>query len=435
MLGMLNRVQATQKKAAQWRRATPTVATPRAARHLRPEQLPPLEPWAIWLILAGRGFGKTLTGASWLASQARVPDTRWAIIAPTIADARDTMIEGVTGLLSVLAPSELRGSSVDSAWNRSMGELHLANGSQIKAFSSEKPGRLRGPQHHGIWGDEPAEWRDAGKGMGEDTTISNALFGLRLGLNPQFCLTGTPKPKRLMRELLKDPRVNLTRGKTDDNKDNLPDALRANLERYRGTRLGRQELDGELLEDVVGALWQPVMFDAEGFRLEVAPALKRIVVAIDPGGSGKDQDETGLIVAGLGFDNRGYVLADITAHHTPNGWASAAVDAYQRWRADRIIAERNHGGDMVENTITTLYPGTPITTVWASRGKYTRAEPISALYEQNLISHVGSFPELEAELTGWDPSSERSPNRLDALVWAFTDLKLDPVPELLFGRA
>ena len=393
----------------------------------RPNQLPPPGEWLTWLILAGRGFGKTRTGAETIAQWARdIPGGRFALIGQTYADARDVMVEGESGLLAVLDPEELRGGTVDTAWNRSLGELYLANGSKFKLYSSEKPRQLRGPQHHGAWGDEPATWNDAEKGTADDTTWSNMLFGLRLGENPRVVVTGTPRPNRLVRELLKDDTTVTTRGSTYDNLANLAPTFReAILSRYEGTRLGRQELSGELLEDTPGALWTWGMFGAEGFRLAEAPPLRRIVVGVDPAASSTDEsDETGIIVAGLGQDGRGYVLADASLRGTPNEWGRAVAGAAGAWQADRVVAERNNGGQMVEYVLRTVAPTLPITTVWASRGKQTRAEPVAALYEQGRVSHVGSFPELETQLTGWTPDGGASPDRLDALVWALTELML-----------
>lgn len=393
----------------------------------RPEQLPPPGEWLTWLILAGRGWGKSRTGAETIAQWAREqPGGRWALVAQSAADGRDVMLEGESGLLRVLTPSELRGGTYDSAYNRSLGELHLADGGKFKLYTAEKPRQLRGPQHHGAWLDEPATFADAHRGTGEDTTYSNLLFGLRLGTRPRIVVTGTPRPVRLVRDILAAPNTVVTRGSTYDNLANLAPTFReAILSRYEGTRLGRQELSGELLEDTPGALWTWGMFGAEGFRLAEAPPLRRIVVGVDPAASSTDEsDETGIIVAGLGQDGRGYVLADASLRGTPNEWGRAVAGAAGAWQADRVVAERNNGGQMVEYVLRTVAPTLPITTVWASRGKQARAEPVAALYEQGRVSHVGSFPELETQLTGWTPDGGASPDRLDALVWALTELML-----------
>lgn len=397
----------------------------------RPNQLPPAGSWLTWLILAGRGFGKTRTGAETIAQWAReTPGGRFALIGQTFADARDVMVEGESGLLAVLDESELRGGSVDTAWNRSMGELYLANGAKFKIYSSEKPRQLRGPQHHGAWGDEPATWNDAEQGTADDTTWSNLLFGLRLGSDPRVVMTGTPRPNRLVRELLKDETTTTTRGSTYDNLDNLSATFRKNvIRKYEGTRLGRQELDGEVLDDTPGALWQYAMFGKEDFRLGSAdelPELARIVVGVDPSASSSDEsDETGIIVAARGTDGHAYVLADATLKAGPTEWAQAVKGAYDTWRADRVVAERNNGGEMVETVLRTVDPNLPVTTVWASRGKATRAEPVAALYEQGKVHHLGTLSDLEGQAAGWVPGAGKSPDRVDALVWALTELMIE----------
>jgi phage terminase large subunit-like protein len=395
----------------------------------RPEQIPPPGDWLTWLILAGRGWGKSRTGAETIADWARhTPGGRWALVAQSAADGRDVMLEGESGLLRVLAPSELRGGTYDTAYNRSLGELHLSDGGKFKLYTAEKPRQLRGPQHHGAWLDEPATFADADKGAGEDTTWTNMLFGLRLGQQPRIVVTGTPRPVRLVRDIMAAPNTVITRGSTYDNLANLAPTFReAILKRYEGTRLGRQELDGELLEDTPGALWKYSMFGVEGFRLVTAPPLVRIVVAIDPAASSTDEsDETGIIAAGLGMDGRGYVLADATLKAGPTEWAKAAVGLYGSLQADRIVAERNNGGDMVEAVLRSVAPHVPVTTVWASRGKQTRAEPVAALYEQGRVSHIGVLKDLESQMTTWMPGEGKSPDRMDALVWALTELMLQP---------
>ncbi|WP_189093016.1 DNA-packaging protein [Deinococcus ruber] len=396
----------------------------------RPNQLPPEGEWLTWLILAGRGFGKTRTGAETIADWARnTPRGRFALVAQTAADGRDVMVEGESGLLSVFDESELRGGSIELAWNRSLGELFLKNGARFKIYSSEKPRKLRGPQHHGAWGDEPATWNDADKGTAEDTTWTNLLFGLRLGKDPRVILTGTPRPVRLIRELKKDDGTVLTGGRTADNIGNLSNTFKKNvISKYEGTRLGRQELDGELLEDTPGALWKYSMFNREGFRLkfEDLPDLVRIVVAVDPQASqSEDSAETGIVVAGRDVNGHAYILGDLSISGSPIEWATVAVDAYRYHKADAIVPEKNNGGDMVASTIGTVSKAVNIKPVWASRGKQTRAEPISALYEQNKVHHVGVFPDLEGQMTTWVPG-EKSPDRMDALVWALTELMLEP---------
>jgi phage terminase large subunit-like protein len=383
------------------------------SRHARPEQLAPAGEWMVWLILAGRGWGKTRTGAEWIKAQAlEHAGTRWAVVAPTYADARDTCIEGESGLLSIL-PTDRVGN-----WNRSMGELTLANGSRVKLFSADEPERLRGPQHHGAWCDEPASWR-----YGLDAW-DQLQFGLRLGDRPRTVVTGTPKPVRLVKQLAARDDVVVTRGSTFDNAANLaPSALAELKARYEGTRLGRQELYAELLLDTPGALWSLNQFEAEGFRVDHPPELERAVVAIDPAvTSDEGADLTGLVAVGLGTDGHLYVLADRTLRATPDGWARAAVDLYDEIEGDRVVAEVNNGGDLVEHVLRTVDDAVPYRKVTASRGKRLRAEPVAALYEQGRVHHVGGLVELEDQMVSWTPDVGWSPDRLDALVWAVTEL-------------
>jgi predicted phage terminase large subunit-like protein len=379
----------------------------------RDNQRTPLGEWYVWLILAGRGWGKTRTGAEDLGAYAlEHSGARLAVVAPTYADARDTCIEGESGLLRVLPPAKVQ------AWNRSLGELVLTNGSRVKLFSADEPDRLRGPQHHRAWCDELAAWK-------YPETFDQLLFGLRLGHDPRVVVTTTPKPVRLIRELLARADVQVTRGSTFENAENLAPAALAQLkDRYEGTRLGRQELYADVLDDVPGALWQRKAIDDT--RLQTAPDLERVVVAIDPAvTSGEDSDETGIVVAGRGVDGRGYVLADRTCRLSPDGWAKRACAAYDQFHADRIIAEVNNGGDLVERVIRTVGASYPYRAVRASRGKLTRAEPIAALYEQGRISHVGSFPDMEDQMCTYTPDGyDGSPDRVDALVWALTELML-----------
>jgi len=386
----------------------------------RPEQRSPDGDWSTWLIQSGRGWGKTRTGAEWLADGALgSPGSRWAIVAPTFTDGRDTCIEGESGLLSVL---RRRRPMVrwDDHWNRSLGEVILPNGSRVKLFTSEKPDGLRGPQHHGAWCDEAAAWRNA------KDTWDMLQFGLRLGRRPQAVVTTTPKPVRLVRTLVADPTTTITRGSTFDNAANLaPSQLDRLRTLYEGTRLGRQELYGELLLDTPGALWtQAVVDDA---RVDRAPALQRVVVAIDPAvTSGEDSDSTGIVAAGIGVDGHLYVLHDRTCRESPERWARRAVELYDEVEGDRIVAEVNNGGDLVEAVLRTVDPSVPVRKVHASRGKRMRAEPVAALYEQGRVHHVGGLPELEDQMTTWTPESADSPDRLDALVWALTDLAIEP---------
>jgi predicted phage terminase large subunit-like protein len=331
-------------------------------------------------------------------------------------------VEGESGLLSVL-PKQCVAS-----WNRGFpSELALWNGTLFTCYSATEPERLRGPQHHRAWGDEVAAWPDP---MAWD----QLMFGLRLGANPQVIATTTPKPTPLLRRILKTPGAMVTRGSTFDNADNLPaGALDRLRERYEGTRLGRQELYAELLEDVQGALWSATEIDAQ--RVAGAPDLTRIVVAVDPSGtSGKDAgDEIGIVVAGKAADGRLFVLEDASCKLSPDGWARRVAEKYEKWQADRVIAEKNFGGAMVESVLRTANKSLPVKLVTASRGKVVRAEPIAALYEQAKVSHAGCFDELEDQLCSMTPAGyvgEGSPDRADALVWALTELSGKSRPTL-----
>jgi phage terminase large subunit-like protein len=387
----------------------------------RPSQLPPPGDWSIWLLLAGRGFGKTRAGVGWVRSQYLAGVGRIALVAPTAADARDVIVEGPSGILAT-SPNHDR-----PTYEPSKRRLTWNNGATATTYSADEPERLRGPEHGAAYCDELAAWRDP-------TAWDMLMFGLRIGKNPQCCVTTTPKPTKLIRELVardgKD--VRLTRGRTSDNQANLsPVFLSQIVGRYAGTRLGRQELDGELLEDVQGALWKRDWIDRD--RLSVAPDLRRIIVAVDPAVSNNENsDETGIIVAGVDDAGHGYLLEDRSGSFTPDGWAKEAISAYQHWKGDRIVAEVNQGGAMVENTLRTIDPGIPYTAVHATRGKVLRAEPVSAFYEQRKIHHVGAFPELEDQLcaftSDYDRKKNGSPDRLDALVWALTELMVEKIP-------
>jgi len=380
----------------------------------RENQIPPEGDWLTWLIMSGRGWGKTRTGAEWIAHHAITQDrTRWAVVAPTFADARDTCAEGESGLINILNRYKALAN-----WNRSIGEILLTNGSRIKLFSAEEPDRLRGPQHHGAWCDELAAWI-------RPEAYDQLQFGLRLGERPQTVITTTPKPVPLLKNLLKRDNAVITRGSTYENRANLASTALAELEaRYGNTRLGRQELQGELLEDMEGALWTRAWIEDKRLEPKDMPPLYRIVVAIDPAvTSNEDSDETGIVVAGATSEGHFYVLEDATLKATPDGWGRRAVQAFNDWSADKIIAETNNGGDMIIATIQQVDRLVPVKKVVASRGKQLRAEPISALYEQGRVHHVGMFSKLEDQMVTWTPESRQSPDRLDALVWALTELK------------
>lgn len=366
--------------------------------------------WFVWLILAGRGWGKTRTGAECVRAWAR--DNEYVnIIGPTADDARDVMIEGESGILAICPRWER------PVYRKSARALLWPNGAKTLVFTADEPERLRGKQHMKLWADELGAWRYA------EEAWNQAMLGLRLGGNPQAVVTTTPKPTKLIKSLAQDPRNHVTRGTTYENRANLaPGFYDYVITRYEGTRLGRQELNAEILDDNPLALWKRA--DIDRLRVREAPEMARVVVAIDPSATGRESsDEAGIVVAGLGGDGHGYVLADGSLRASPHAWASVAVRLYHQYRADCIVAETNNGGEMVELTLRTVDPHVPYRGVYASRGKRTRAEPVAALYEQGRAHHVGNFAALEDEMCDWVPG-DPSPNRMDALVWALTALML-----------
>ncbi|MGH7744902.1 MAG: DNA-packaging protein [Candidatus Dormibacteria bacterium] len=374
------------------------------------QRLPPGD-WNYWLIMAGRGWGKTRTGAETVRQWVRT--NRYVnLIGATADDARDIMIEGESGILEI-CPSDER-----PEYKPSKRKLFWPNGAESLIFTADEPERLRGKQHQKLLCDELSAWRYA-------ESWDQAKFGSRLGQNPQVIITTTPRPTEILREIMSDPATVITRGTTHDNSENLAKPfLSSILRRYEGTRLGRQEIYGELLDDNPHALFRRSDIDAG--RIKEAPPLTRIVVAIDPAAtSGEESDETGIICAGL-CEGHGYVLDDHSLRASPMGWARKAVLLLHERNADRILAEVNNGGEMVISTIKSVDPNVPTRSVTASRGKAVRAEPVAALYEQHRIHHVGSFPVLEDQMCDFDPlnPSGRSPDRMDALVWAITDLML-----------
>jgi phage terminase large subunit-like protein len=421
----------------------------------RKQLAPPGDDWTYWWMRAGRGWGKTQSAAQWIGERGRERRCRIAVVAPTLGDVRSTCFEGVTGLLGVLPTESLLGGSRSIAWNKSLLELTLANGTLFKGFTSEEPDRLRGPQHDYGWLEEVSSWKDARLGDVMETTWSNFKLGLRLGDHPRAVLTSTPKSNRLTKHLVDladDGPLRMVVGSSYENRANLSEAWwRTVVAPLEGTRTGRQEIEAELLEDVEGALWTRSVLDDcrvpmplgwqqdPELRAEWAAKMRRIVVAVDPNTtSGESADNAGVVVVGLAgqsdglvVEGHGYVLDDRTiARGGPRAWAAAAVDAYHDWSADRIVAETNNGGEMVELTIRGYERTVPYRAVTASRGKRTRAEPIAALYFADdahekvaTMHHVGVFPEMEDELTQWTPADE-SPGRLDAMVWAATDLKV-----------
>jgi phage terminase large subunit-like protein len=337
------------------------------------------------------------------------------IIGPTADAVRRIQIEGPSGILAI-SPPWFRPS-----FEPSTRRIVWPNGAVAHLFSAEEPDRLRGPNLDGAWGDELTSWANA------PATWDMLQMALRvpgpLGHAPRAVLSTTPKLHPLLKQIMAAPSTVVTRARTSDNAANLdPSTLRYYQEKYGGTTLGRQELDAELLEGLEGALWTRALIDAG--RVGEAPPLVRIVVAVDPaGGSDRKNDETGIVVAGRDAAGHGYVLEDLSGRYSPDGWARRAVHAYRANLADRIVAESNFGGAMVEATIRAVDRSVPVRLVHASRGKVLRAEPIVAMYEQGKVHHVGALPVLEDQMCGWDPTaSTNSPDRLDALVWALSEL-------------
>ncbi len=387
----------------------------------RPDQLAPDGDWTVWLVMGGRGAGKTRTGAEWVravvagAAHAGGPSAgRIALVGETLQDVRDVMIEGVSGLMAVHPPGE------QPKWSPSLRRLVWPNGAVAQAFSSEDPEALRGPQFDAAWADEVGKWRHA------DATFDMLQFGLRLGDRPRQVVTTTPRAVPLMRRLLKAPGTVVTKARTADNAAFLARGfLTAVVGRYEGTMLGRQELDGEMVEDRADALWS--RGEIEAIRIGGRPVLSRIVVAVDPPAtSTRTSDACGIIAAGLDGEGRAIVLADASVNGArPEIWASRAVALYHAEQADRLVAEVNQGGDMVASVIAQVDASIPVQMVRATRGKWVRAEPVAALYARGRVRHAGFFRELEDEMCdfGLDGlSGGRSPDRLDALVWALTAL-------------
>lgn len=382
----------------------------------RPEQIAPVGPWSTWLIQAGRGFGKTRAGAEWVRERARAnPEEIISLVGRTAGDVRDVMVEGPAGILAV-SPPDFR-----PLYEPSKRRLSWPNGARAATFSADEPDQLRGPQHSTAWADELAAW------VGE-SAWDNLQLGLRLGEDPRAIVTTTPRPTPLIRTIIAEEGTTVTRGSTYDNRANLArNFIKKIISKYAGTRLGRQEIDGEILDDVPGALW--TFTTLEKFRLTIAPLLRRIVVAIDPAVShGEKSDETGIVAAGIDSQSppHGYVIADRSMRAKPEVWAREAVSLYKSLKADRIVAEVNNGGDMVESVIRTVDPNMSVRKVHASKGKHTRAEPISALYEQGRVHHVGIYRVLEDQMTTWQPGTDKkSPDHMDAAVWALTELMLN----------
>lgn len=393
----------------------------------RPKQIAPPGDWATWLVCAGRGFGKTRCGAEWVREEIEKPENggRVAIVAATQSDIYKTVLEGESGLYAVF-PRHQR-----PKFNSKTNTLRFHNGALGNCFTAAEPDRMRGPQYGLAWCEELAAWR-------YPEAWDQLQFGLRLGKRPRACVTTTPRPTALVRSLLEDPTTVVTRGSTFENKSNLAQSFfAAVLKKYEGTRLGRQELYAEVLGDTPGALWTLDILDRS--RVRAHPPLVKIVVAVDPSATASDtSDEAGIVVFGLGEDKHGYVLEDLSGRMSPTAWATKAIEAAVRWKANYIVGETNQGGDMVrtlvDQTARVMREAKLLTqhiafkAVHASQGKRARAEPISALYEQARVHHVGSFPELESQMTTWDATTgQKSPDRIDAAVYGATECCLGGV--------
>ncbi|MDC9701520.1 MAG: terminase family protein [Alphaproteobacteria bacterium] len=381
----------------------------------RPNQLPPVGEWDIWLILAGRGFGKTRAGAEWIREKVYGGARRIALVAETQKDLEEVMIEGNSGVLSVFPPARR------PRYQKKPVRLMFDTGAVALGYNATQPDQLRGPQFDVAWCDELAKWRYARE------TWDQLQFGMRLGETPQQLVTTTPRPIEVLKSILnsREGRVHVTRGRTVDNRSNLaPSFLRKIKARYAGTVLGQQELEGEVLDTLPGGLWKREQIDAT--RIDRAPEdLERILISIDPAMTHhRESNEHGLIVVGT-CHRHGYVLEDASLKGSPLSWARRAVELYDIYAADGIVVEVNQGGDMVAQTIRSVRDGMNIIQVRATRGKHVRAEPVAALYEQKRVHHVGNFPELENQMslmTSAGFEGDGSPDRLDALVWAIIEL-------------
>ena len=381
-------------------------------------QLPPNgEGWRTWLMMAGRGFGKTRAGAEWIFKLANIRPVSIALIGATIGEARSIMVEGVSGLLSIGHRHRKR-----LRWEPSLGRLTWPNGSEAKLFSGDNADGLRGPEHEFAWADELAKW-----GQAEEAWMK-LQFGLRRGPRPRALVTTTPRPISVLKQIEAHEWTVTTRGRTSDNVNLDERTIEMLTATYGGTRIGRQELDGELIEDIEGALWSRALL--ESCREPGAHAdCTRIVIGVDPPAS-SDGDACGIVVGALGADGIGRVLADCSVRKpTPERWARAVANAARVWRADRVVAEANQGGEMVRSVLRAADVALPVKLVHASRGKAARAEPVAALYEAGRVRHAGQFPELEDQLCGLMAGggyegAGQSPDRADALVWAMTELML-----------
>jgi phage terminase large subunit-like protein/predicted RNA-binding Zn-ribbon protein involved in translation (DUF1610 family) len=397
-------------------------------RNARPSQRLPEGTWRTWLLVGGRGAGKTRTGSETVRQWAKeFPIV--SIVAPTSADLRDVCIEGPGGILQVCPPTER------PTYESSKRQLTWPNGAKSLLFSAEEPDRLRGPQHYKLWVDELMAMANP------EALWDQSMFGLRLGRNPQSVVTTTPRPSKFLKALMSSPTTHLTRTTTYENRENLAGAFLGEIiTKYEGTRLGRQELNAELLEDNPGALWKLSQIEADrvdsaDFWANIFPKLRRIVGGLDPSGTSTEKsDECGIVFAGSDSQTppHFYVFDDRSCVDTPDGWARKAVAAYHQHKADRIVAEGNFGGDMVEAVLRHVDRNVSFKKVTASRGKIVRAEPVAAVYEQHRVHHVGTFPQLEDQMCEYDPAvSTGSPDRMDALVWAMTELGVSSMHGLI----
>ena len=387
-------VQEQQALAYQWR------------LWARPSQLPPPGEWLTWLVLTGRGWGKTRVMSEWIRVRIESGEARRiALVGRTPADARDVMVEGESGILSVFPPDQR------PDYEPSKRRITFHTGAVATVYSSENPDQLRGPQHDTAACDELSTFKSP-------EAFDNLQLGLRLG-NPRQIVTTTPRPVRVLRDLMGSADTVITRGTSYENRANLaPAFFKQVIARYEGTRRGQQEIEGLLLDEVPGALWTREMI-----RYAAPPEMRRVVVGVDPSISdGEDAAECGIVVAGEGVDGKFYVLADRSPRGSPARWGRAVVDAWLEYGADRVVAEENQGGKMVELTLRTIEADIPYRGVHASVGKQARAEPVSALYEQRRVAHATPFTELEDQLCNWVPGEGESPDRLDAMVWALTEL-------------
>lgn len=388
--------------------------------HARPSQIPPEGEWNIWLILAGRGYGKTRTGAETIrewATSGRAK--RICLLGDTIDDVRHVMIEGESGILACHPPHERPEYII------SQRKLVWKNGAIAIGYSADAYEQLRGPQFDGAWIDELAKFQYPKE------AFDQLMMGLRLGPSPRSIVTTTPKPIKLLKDLIKRADANVTCGNTFENTDNLPktyiDMIKA---QYGGTSIGKQEIEGLIIDENKNALWAHETIK----YAENIPELERIVVAIDPAVTcGKNSDETGIVVAGRCADGLIYILDDLSGKMSPSQWINASVDAFKHFEADRIIAEVNNGGELVEQLLHTMYPSIPYKSVRASRGKILRAEPAAALYERGRVLHAKKMPALEEQMTSFSYESKFSPDRLDALVWAISELSCEEATGISFS--